>query len=576
MLKYIAWLFVMKEVIYLDNNGTTFMCNSAIDAQIKWCKTCQNPSSNSSIAKPSKDLLEGAKNKMLEHCGANSKYECIFTSGATESNCFIIRACVDAYHKIRKVIPTIITSTIEHESVKACCETLEENGLANITYIMPDITGRIQVNSVEEAIKTSSNIALISIMFANNELGTINNIKEIGAVAHAYNIPLHCDAVQIFGKYKIMLEKNNIDSLSMSFHKLHGPKGLGVLFVKKELINGYQLKALIAGTQQNRLRGGTENIPAIAAGIAALEETFKKREEKNVKLADFRQYIIDTLSKKYPLGNYLDYVTYAQRDDIDRFNNEPIGDKEPEIAGETIIKPFKDVELLVLGPSDPSMVLPNTLLLSVVKNVEDRYGHFCNVKLKEELDKRGVIVSIGSNCNSANKEASHVIKSIKAPAVVRRGVIRISLGDNNTKEEIREFCRSFEDAVEEQIYKQPTLKRKKSKSSIIPAVPTLVSAPTMTSSVTTSSTRANSKETRSMRQEVEPLVFDTTATDKQKKSTDSIKKSAADIVKKQVVDSKKPTVDTVKKSDMDKLKKSATDKPKKTASVGTKSKGSRN
>lgn len=465
-----------SKIIYLDNNGTTAMCSRAIDEQSEWSRRCQNPSSSSSIARPSRELLDEAKAKMLEHCSATGKYECIFTSGATESNCFILRATRDAYFKIRKVIPTIIVSTIEHESIKACCEALEENGLANITYIMPDINGRVQTNSVEEAIKTSSNVALISIMFANNELGTINNISEIGAIAHAYRIPLHVDAVQIFGKFKINLEKNNIDALSMSFHKLQGPKGLGALYIKKELIEGYQLRALISGTQQNKLRGGTENIPAIAAGIAALEETFKRREEKNIKLSNMRQYIIDTLSKKYPLGNYLDYVQYAQRDDVDRFNNEIVGDEEPEMAGETVIKPFKNVELLVLGPQDPALVLPNTLLLSVVKNVEDQLGPFCNVKLKEELDHHGVIVSIGSNCNTASKEASHVIKNIRAPAVVKRGIIRVSLGDNNTKEDAREFCRIFEDAVEEQIYKPPVPKKRKS-TAALPPVPALSAAP---------------------------------------------------------------------------------------------------
>lgn len=419
------------NVIYLDNNGTTKLCKDGKDAMVTWLESRANPSSDSIIAKKSKELMTCARKYMAKHCGAAySKYTVVFTSGASESNCFILRSVVDAYKKHTGKKPHIITSATEHKSIIQCCNSLKNNSKASITYIEPNAYGCISPDLVKKAITSST--ALISIMAANNELGCINDIRKIGEIARSHKIPFHTDAVQLFGKYKIPMAKSKVDALSMSFHKLYGPMGLGMLIISNDLVDGYDLKGQISGTQQNELRGGTENVPAVAAAIASVKHTFTNRDSKNKKMYLQKKQIVFELEKVLPQGKYKNY--FAEK------------------------KPTRN-EFIIMGPEcnnsykNPN-VLPNTLLISLVKNVPfegEGYKPFCNVDLKKCLNRKNIIISIGSACSTSSKKASHVLYSIKAPERILQGVIRVSLSDNTTNAEIATFMKQLIACIKKQM-----------------------------------------------------------------------------------------------------------------------------
>lgn len=403
--------------VYLDNNATTETCKSSIDATIKWLRDPTNPSSDSKLGLESRKMIDSASKYILAHCSAKN-YSVIFTSGASESNSMIIRSTVEAYLKHKRIKPHIVTSLTEHTSILKCCDTLRQLGMLDVTYVSPGISGCIPPSLIKRAIQP--NTCLISIMAANNELGCINNLKEIGDYAHESKIPFHSDFVQIFGKFKYNLPNNNIDAISVSFHKLHGPMGCGLLIINNDLVEGYGLDSQIAGTQQGGLRGGTQNVAAIAGAIAAMKHTFLQRNEKNKRLYDLRKYTMDSLSKKFHIGEYKEY------------------------AGTESPKDVKPLEIVFLGQMNKTYALPNTLLIAVAKN---EGPPFCNVKLKKALDKSGVIVSIGSACNTSSSKASHVLNAIKAPDVIKKGVIRVSFCDTTTKKDIQCFIDTFVKAV---------------------------------------------------------------------------------------------------------------------------------
>jgi len=414
------------KAIYFDNNATTLVCRQAEKAFMDWL-SCYNPSSDSKIAKPAKKLLEAMRDSLLAHCGVSTAtHTVLFTSGATESNCLIIKSCVAAYKKKlnekgSELKPHVISSETEHHSIIECLHALEKIGDIDLTLVAPTIYGNILPEDVEKEIKP--NTCLITIMFANNEVPVINNVESIGAIAHKHHIPVHSDCVQIFGKYKINIVTNNIDALSASAHKFYGPKAMGILIVNNDLIEGYKLEAEIHGSQQYGLRGGTENVPGIASTMAALKFAFTNRKEKNQRLFKLRETLLKKLSKTYKMADFIDYV-----------ENKP--DKE-------------DVEIVSLGPPDDkkAFILPNTVLLSVAKN---RGKPFCNIELKKFLDDRNFVVSVGSACLTKSDKASHVLTAIGAPPVIKRGVIRISFSDTNTVDEINKFVAAFNQGVDKQ------------------------------------------------------------------------------------------------------------------------------
>lgn len=395
----------MKRIIYLDNNGTTKLCKEGKCSMVKWLDRYANPSTNSIISKDASELINLTKKQILAHCDAKD-YTVVITSGASESNCLILRSTADAYRFHTDKTPHIITSAIEHKSILDCCGDLVTKKLATVSFVEPDMYGCTRPQNIEKEI--TENTALISVMIANNEIGCINNIKEIGRIAHEHKIPLHTDAVQYFGKYRISLPEYNIDAMTVSLHKFHGPVGIGLLIVANNLIEGYGLNGQISGTQQNNLRGGTENIAAISACIPTLKHVFTSRSSKNERLYKLREQLISGLENKIKKGNFSSYL----------------GENKNTAN-----------EFIVLGPPPP-YVLPNTILLSFVKNTTEGEP-FCNGKLKKYMSDNGVIVAVGSACSTDCKSASHVINALKAPPAVRQGVIRISMSDLTTPQEIK-------------------------------------------------------------------------------------------------------------------------------------------
>lgn len=412
--------------VYFDNNATTLICNPAKKIHTEWL-SCYNASSDSKIARPAKQLLEKAQDALLAHCGVSTAtHTAIFTSGATESNCLIIKSCVKAYKKklmerSSELRPHVVASATEHHSIMECLHDLEETGDIEATYVEPTIYGNILSEDVERAIKP--NTCLVTVMFANNEIPVINNVEEIGDVAHKHRIPVHSDCVQIFGKYKINIQKSNIDALSLSAHKFYGPKGVGALIISNTLIEGYGLTAEIHGSQQHGLRGGTENIPGIASLMTALKFAFTNRQSKNKKLFKLREALLTKLAAAYTFGDYKDYLDDA--------------------------KEHAPLELVSLGPpmDKTGFILPNTVLVAVAKN---KGKPFCNVELKKLLDAKNFVVSIGSACLTKSDKASHVLNAIGAPPVIKRGVIRISFGDNNTIEEVNKFVKILQQCIDKQ------------------------------------------------------------------------------------------------------------------------------
>ena len=418
--------------VYLDNNGTTLMCKQAIEATNTWL-SCYNASTDSKVAKPARDLLEKATDDLLKHCGVSTaSHTAVFTSGGSESNCFIIRACVKAFKKKLAErgsadTPHIVASQLEHHSTLECLRDLTALGDIEVSYVQPRIYGNILAEDVEREIRPST--CLVVVMAANNEIPVINNISEIGRIAHKHKVPLHSDCVQIFGKIKFNVMKQNIDSLSASAHKFYGPKGVGVLILNNDLITGYGITAEINGSQQSGLRGGTENIAGIAGMMAALDYCFKsKRQEKNARLFALRQRFLERIGKHFTIGEYAAYLTTDQADQAEK----------------------PDLELISLGPPEdkPAFILPNTVLLAICKN---RGKPFCNVELKKYLDSKGFVISLGSACNTKSDKASHVLTAIGAPPVVKRGVIRVSFGDSNKPQEVDQFVAALKSGIEKQL-----------------------------------------------------------------------------------------------------------------------------
>lgn len=428
------------DKIYFDNNSTTQPHTDVVKA-VANAAYLGNPSASYSFgARIEQDKL---RSKVLKWCGVTEDtHLCLVTSGASESNNLIIRSIVDAAHKRNsKVSPHVIMSSIEHKTSIDCINQLVEDGRATVTFVAPNIYGQVNPADVEKAIQPST--VLITIMHANNELGTINDIKTIGTIANNNKIPFHTDVVQTFGKVPPEMNKMGINALSMSFHKMNGPMGIGCLVIDKTLASN--IDAQISGSQNEHLRGGTENIPAIAGAAVAMDITHKKRIEKNLHLEEMKDMIMSELSDYFIFHKYSDY---ANKSDDDALN-----------MVKTQVNNEKSKAIIVLGPTDDmgrpndNLTLPNTILLSVVNmpggstGVGDSYQRFCNIKLKSDLAAMGVMISIGSACLTSAKGPSHVLKAINAPFIIRCGVVRISLGDYNTKAQVHEFCKKFKAAA---------------------------------------------------------------------------------------------------------------------------------
>lgn len=403
---------IYQNNIYLDNNGTTQLCKLARD---EYVKASDYGNASGIYAKKAKSIIQ--QNNNLVNKWIQSKYNIIYTSGASESNNQILKAFS---HTINGQKPHFIISAYEHKSSLDCAKQLEADGQISLSLVYPDSDGFIQPENIISLI--NPNTKLISIMHINNETGNINDIQKIAKLVKQTNsnICFHSDVVQSFGKYSIPAELWQIDALSVSYHKLYGPQSIGMLIVNDETMKKLKKYPLINGEQNSGIRGGTMNTAGIAASIKALEFIQQNREQKNFELLKMKNYIINCLSQKYKIGNYQEYY------------NQP----------DTFIKDFNGTnkqEIIIMGKGATKRMSPNTLLISVVNYGPMNY-HFCNIKLRDELLKHKIIVSIGSACHSENTEPSHVLKVMRAPFIIRCGIIRISLGDFNTLDEIKRFC----------------------------------------------------------------------------------------------------------------------------------------
>ncbi|MFA5074039.1 MAG: cysteine desulfurase NifS [Nitrospirota bacterium] len=361
--------------VYLDNNATTQLIPEVLDAMLPYLKEKYgNASSLYSLAHESKKALEESRQTIATVLGASSK-ECIcFTGSGSEADNMALQGVAGMYSSKGK---HIITSEIEHHAVLNTCKHLEEIGF-EVAYVKPDGTGLISADAVSKELRKDT--ILVSIMHANNEVGTINPIAEISKVVKSRGILFHTDAVQSFCKLPYMVDSLGVDLLSLSAHKIHGPKGVGVLYIRE----GVQLKPLIyGGHQEFGRRAGTENI----AGIRGL-----------AKAAEIASRTLDASSKKIKF----------LRDKLER----------------TILKKIPEVR--VNGNSMHR--LPNTLNVS--------FPFIEAESLILDLDMKGVALSSGSACSSGSGDPSHVLVSMGIDHATCRGSLRFSLGENTTEEEI--------------------------------------------------------------------------------------------------------------------------------------------
>jgi cysteine desulfurase len=424
MILYFIYLYVTllgsRKPLYFDNNGTTKPHPETIKAMTN---AFQMGNASTAYATEAKDTLKKCKDLIQKWVQSPSVV--VFTSGASESNNLIIRSMVDKWWLEKQSKPHIVISAIEHKTSISCCQELERLNRADFTTVEPTPEGFIEPQTVRTAIRL--NTCLVSIMHSNNELGSINDIKTIAQICQSAKVPFHTDATQSFGKNSIPMDDWGISALSASFHKLHGPPGLGVLVLDPYLVqSGFPPQ--ISGTQNFGIRGGTENMPAIAGALKTMEITFKNRSKKNQAMQKKVAIIKDCLKKHYTEQSFREYVGKSD-------NYSPLGAKDSPL------------NIVFLTPQN---AIPNTLMFSITKN-GPKNQHFCNVTLKKDLMDDGAIVSIGSACNTSSSGPSHVLMAIKAPYIIRCGVIRVSLSDYTTEKECKELCKKLVKNIKKQV-----------------------------------------------------------------------------------------------------------------------------
>ena len=362
------------KTIYVDNAATTAMSDTAIKAMTPYLKEIYgNPSSLHTVGQVAKEVLEDARVRFAKLLNADPS-EIYFTSGGSEADNQALRSL--AYNGLKKGKKHIISTAFEHHAVLHTLKKLESEGF-EVTYLEVSGNGLVTAEQVEKAIRPDT--AFVSVMYANNEIGTIQPVREIGAVCKKAGVPFHTDAVQAVGHIPVDVNTDNIDMLAVSAHKFHGPKGVGALYCRK----GIPLNTFIeGGAQERNRRAGTENIAGIVAMCAALEEACANMQKNAQKLKVMRDRLIEGLLK----------VPYT------RLN----GSREHRLPGNVNIS-FEFVE----GES--------ILLL---------------------MDLAGICCSTGSACSSASLDPSHVLLAIGLPHEVAHGSVRLSLSHENTEEEV--------------------------------------------------------------------------------------------------------------------------------------------
>ena len=376
----------MKKLIYLDNAATTKTAPEVVEAMLPYFSEFYgNPSSIYSLAGESKKAIDQARETIAGALGAQPE-EIYFTAGGTESDNWALKAAAEYY---RKKGNHIITTKIEHHAVLHSCQQLEKQGF-EVTYLDVDENGVVKLEELKKAIRPTT--ILISVMYANNEIGTIQPIQEIGEIAREKGILFHTDAVQAFGQLPIHVDDCHIDMLSASGHKLNGPKGIGFLYIRK----GVKIRSFIhGGAQERKRRAGTENVPGIVGLGRAVERAVKTMEERTAKERELRDYLI---------GRVLAEIPYT------RLNGHR------------------------------SLRLPN--------NANFSFQFIEGESLLIMLDMEGICGSSGSACTSGSLDPSHVLLAIGLPHEIAHGSLRLTLNEENTKEELDFVVESLKRIIE--------------------------------------------------------------------------------------------------------------------------------
>lgn len=364
----------MEKVIYLDNAATTKVYPEVLDAMMPFfTEHYANPAAFYSFANPAQKAVHEAREQIAKLIGAKNE-EIYFTGGGSESDNWAIKATAEAYKNKGK---HIITSTIEHHAVLHTCQWLEKNGY-EVTYVNVDEDGVLKLDELEAAIRPDT--ILISVMAANNEIGTIQPLKEIGEIAHKHGVLFHTDAVQAYAHIPLNVDEMNIDMLSASGHKIHGPKGIGIMYIRK----GVKILSFMhGGAQERRRRAGTHNVPGIVGMGKAVEIAAQRMDEQGKSIAKMRDYLIEQVLEKVPYARLNGHKTNR---------------------------------------------LPNN-------------ANFCFRFIEGEgmlilLDQAGIYGSSGSACTSGSLDPSHVLLAIGLPHEIAHGSLRLTLSEETTKEDI--------------------------------------------------------------------------------------------------------------------------------------------
>ena len=375
----------MDRLIYLDNAATTKTAPEVVEAMLPYfTEKFGNPSSVYSFAASNKEDIICQRERIAEVLGANAN-EIYFTAGGSESDNWALKATAEAYQDKGN---HIITTKIEHHAILHTGEYLEKRGF-EVTYLDVDEEGKVKLEDLKAAIRPTT--ILISVMYANNEIGTIEPIKEIGEIAHEHGILFHTDAVQAFGQVPINVDECHIDMLSASGHKLNGPKGIGFLYIRK----GVKIRSFVhGGSQERKRRAGTENVPGIIGLGTAVKRAADTMEDRAKKETQLRDYLIERVLAEIPYCKLNGHRT----------------DRLPNNANFS----FRFIE----GES---------LLIM--------------------LDMKGICGSSGSACTSGSLDPSHVLLAIGLPHEIAHGSLRLTLNEEITKEEIDYVVESLKEIV---------------------------------------------------------------------------------------------------------------------------------
>lgn len=375
----------MDRLIYLDNAATTKTAPEVVEAMLPYfTEKFGNPSSVYSFAASNKEDITCQRERIAEVLGANAN-EIYFTAGGSESDNWALKATAEAYQDKGN---HIITTKIEHHAILHTGEYLEKRGF-EVTYLDVDEEGKVKLEDLKAAIRPTT--ILISVMYANNEIGTIEPIKEIGEIAHEHGILFHTDAVQAFGQVPINVDECHIDMLSASGHKLNGPKGIGFLYIRK----GVKIRSFVhGGSQERKRRAGTENVPGIIGLGTAVKRAADTMGDRAKKETQLRDYLIERVLAEIPYCKLNGHRT-------DR--------------------------------------LPN--------NANFSFQFIEGESLLIMLDMKGICGSSGSACTSGSLDPSHVLLAIGLPHEIAHGSLRLTLNEEITKEEIDYVVESLKEIV---------------------------------------------------------------------------------------------------------------------------------